>query len=1575
MLHLRKISMQGFLSRRWLWFAAVVAVAAIFAANCSSGDDAEPETPATTAAPTSAPPTTATTAPPPTTPPPATATTASPPAPPEYDITAGVSHSCLLDEGKVLCWGSNLHGQLGNGESGAAAHSSVPVEAQGITDAVALGAGWEHTCAVHATGEVSCWGDDTSGELGNGATANSVPAPAKVIGLNDATDVTAGHWHTCALRSTGEISCWGRNRDGQLGNDDIGVDSYVPVPVAGISDAVSVSADGEHTCAAHATGEVSCWGDSWQGELGNGESGPGAESAVPVKVSGIADAVAVASGHDHTCALREGGKVSCWGNNEQGQVGNDKDFIDGVRDGSFITRPDEVVSLDDAIAITAGDAFSCAVRETGEIFCWGNNSAGQQGNGETFFSNPFPVSVSGIDDAVGVAAGSSHTCAVRQSGAVSCFGANIFGELGDGQSDLFTSEQVKVVSIDDAVAVSSSARHSCVVHATGEVSCWGSRWKGESGDAATGDSPPVPIKIDGITDATEITAGRLISCAVRENGETPCWGTLFVNDFTENDDGEISPVPNASQARAALGVERIIEIEAEGEHVCGLHEDGTITCAGLNVFGQLGGGEFGQSDNIEIASVLDINDATDISLGNYHTCALHETGEISCWGRNHFGQLGTGEENVGSHSAVPQQVVGIADAIAVEAGALTTTCALHETGEVSCWGQSDLGELGTNADPSSDHSALPVRIAGITDAIAVSAGLYHVCALHESGEVSCWGSGHLGQLGTDGIVTDGYSTAPVRTSGVSDATAISAGLNHTCALHQNGEVTCWGSNIFGQLGSGEPLGNTNSTTPVTVSEPSPVRVSEPSAEPESSVSDIAYDIAVGVSHSCTLKEGKVFCWGSNLHGQLGNGESGADASSSVPVEAQGITDAVALGAGWEHTCAVHATGEVSCWGDDTSGELGNGATANSVPAPAKVIGLNDATDVTAGHWHTCALRSTGEISCWGRNRDGQLGNDDIGVDSYVPVPVAGISDAVSVSADGEHTCAAHATGEVSCWGDSWQGELGNGESGPGAESAVPVKVSGIADAVAVASGHDHTCALREGGKVSCWGNNEFGQIGNDRDYIAEVLDDSFIADPSEVVSLDDAIAITAGAAISCAVRETGEISCWGSNAYTRMGNSEALAANPAPLPVSGIDDAVGVAAGAGHTCAVRQGGAVSCLGSNIFGELGNGQSGLFTTEQVKVVSIDDAVAVSSSLHHSCVLHSTSEVSCWGSLWKGRAGDVATGDSPPVPIKVDGITDATDMAAGNLVSCAARENDEILCWGRLYRGEFTETEDGQISPVASISEWQASLGVESVTKIAAEGNHVCVLETDGTITCAGLNVFGQLGNGEFGEALVFAFTNVPDIDDATDISLGYDHTCALHETGEISCWGRNNYGQLGTGEENVGTHSAVPQQVVGITDAIAVEAGALTTSCALHETGEVSCWGQSDLGELGTNADPSSDHSAVPVKIAGIADAVAVAAGFYHVCALHSTGEISCWGSGHLGQLGTDEGITDGYSAAPVRVSGVSDATAVSAGFYHSCALHQAGEVTCWGSNIYGQLGNGEPLGNSRSATPVTVDLN
>ena len=163
----------------------------------------------------------------------------------------------------------------------------------------------------------------------------------------------------------------------------------------------------------------------------------------------------------------------------------------------------------------------------------------------------------------------------------------------------------------------------------------------------------------------------------------------------------------------------------------------------------------------------------------------------------------------------------------------------------------------------------------------------------------------------------------------------------------------------------------------------------------------------------------------NDNGQLGNGESGMEVYSDSPVKVVGIDDAVSVAAGWEHTCALHRSGEVSCWGDNNRGELGDGQKESTSPTPVRVVGIDDAVAVSAGDWHTCALRSGGSISCWGYNGDGQLGNGSY-ESSNSPVEVAGITDAVSVAAGLKHACALRTGGAVTCWGNNDYAQLGNG---------------------------------------------------------------------------------------------------------------------------------------------------------------------------------------------------------------------------------------------------------------------------------------------------------------------------------------------------------------------------------------------------------------------------------------------------------------------------------------------------------------------------------------------------------------------
>ena len=301
-------------------------------------------------------------------------------------IAAGDSHSCALHEdGTISCWGENWVGQLGNGQSGRNERSLVPVEVAGIADATAVAADWEHSCALHEDGTISCWGRNWAGQLGNG-------------------------------QSTGDLY------------DHI-ADSSVPVKVAGIADAAAITASGGsgwtygHSCALHEDGTISCWGNNWVGQLGNGQSGRNELSSVPVGVADIADATAITTGDEHSCALHEDGTISCWGNNRAGQLG------DGTEDDSSV--PVRVSGITDATAITASGAHSCALRQDGTISCWGNNRAGQLGNG-TWDASSVPVGVVGITDAAAIAAGYEHSCALYEDGTISCWGAGSDDQLGDG---------------------------------------------------------------------------------------------------------------------------------------------------------------------------------------------------------------------------------------------------------------------------------------------------------------------------------------------------------------------------------------------------------------------------------------------------------------------------------------------------------------------------------------------------------------------------------------------------------------------------------------------------------------------------------------------------------------------------------------------------------------------------------------------------------------------------------------------------------------------------------------------------------------------------------------------------------------------------------------------------------------------------------------------------------------------------------------------------------------------------------------------------------------------------------------
>ena len=357
------------------------------------------------------------------------------------------------------------------------------------------------------------------------------------------------------------------------------------------------------------------------------------------------------------------------------------------------------------------------------------------------------------------------------------------------------------------------------------------------------------------------------------------------------------------------------------------------------------------------------------------------------------------------------------------------SCAQHPDGTMSCW----------------YHN--PNKVTAIT------AGGGHFCALHQDGAISCWGNNGSGQLGNGQSGASVLSLVPVQVTGITDAIAITASSAHSCALHQNGTISCWGSNGAGQLGNGQSGANAHSSVPVQVT----------------GITN-AIAITAGDLHSCALhRGGTISCWGNNWNGQLGNGQSGRNVRSSVPVQVIGITDATAITTSSSHTCALHQDGTISCWGDNYNGQLGNGQSGGNADSsvPAQVLGITDAIAIAARGGNSCALHQDGTISCWGSNSHGHLGNGRIGddADSSIPVQVTGISDATAINAGGRQSCALHRNGTISCWGNDWSWFLGY-EDGRG--SLVPVRVVGIEDATAITESYQRSCALHRNGTISCW---------------------------------------------------------------------------------------------------------------------------------------------------------------------------------------------------------------------------------------------------------------------------------------------------------------------------------------------------------------------------------------------------------------------------------------------------------------------------------------------------------------------------
>jgi alpha-tubulin suppressor-like RCC1 family protein len=719
----------------------------------------------------------------------------------------------------------------------------------------AIGVGSRHVCGLSTTGEVYCWGDNSLGQIGQGMMGDPIPTVTLVSG-GPYNALAVGSEHTCAIDGDGKPWCWGQNAYGQTrgagpGTSLLPVDTTLPANTPRFD---QITAGGRATCAL-GNGELWCWGHR------NFTNGTAASQATHVSPT-INDWTSISCGVNHCCGISTSMGPLCWGENANGQLGNN----------STVASTMPVIPLlpggTTTISIVAGHQYTCAIvgsagATAGELYCWGRNTAGTHLIDEMNFDRAVPVQMGTDADWTAFAPAHHYFCA-QKGRQIYCWGDSTAGAYGDGIwahynttfPGVMVGEADEIVLQPGTPEVNDNVEIACRRTGT-DVDCSGDDSYGElARGVTTRRGTPVEITPPGGHTWTKVVLGHRHSCAILDDKSLYCWGMT--------DDGEANAGP-------ALG--------------------GDAPCNGR--------------DPCDIAKPTQmpspIDRADDVTAGDHFSCARNGT-SVRCWGLDYRGYIGPFQPDV--TRAVPgPSGAGWTTLF----GGDTVTCGITTANLLACWGYV----------PYNMGGATPQNLTGLDNIVGVTFGENFGCALDQFHQRICWGENGRGQLG---VGNQSPLTFTQKTSAV-EIQAVSANGNHMCAAKTTGALQCWGSNDWRE--SGAMSTSVDYSTPVTVKTTNNVDLA------------MCTNAATGLQFSCGVCGGRVFCWGNNQVAQLGRGtpytEDPTEIAEEVKLPASEVFDTVVAGA--DHACALSTTGKLYCWGDNTHGQLGDGRQSLNLPTP------------------------------------------------------------------------------------------------------------------------------------------------------------------------------------------------------------------------------------------------------------------------------------------------------------------------------------------------------------------------------------------------------------------------------------------------------------------------------------------------------------------------------------------------------------------------------------------------------------------------------------------------------------------
>ncbi len=736
----------------------------------------------------------------------------------------------------------------------------------------------------------------------------------------------------------------------------------------------------------------------------------------------------IEAGDQHSCAISKDDTVYCWGAGSNGRLGNgssqDSPKPKPILQGSMPTL--KVKSL------SVGNNHTCVIGFDDRAYCWGTGGSGQLGNNSTNITySPIPVSQGTMDslNVKSISAGGEYTCAVGFDDKAYCWGRNNGYQLGNGN----TSNSLTPVALSQGLmsslsvkSISAGGYHGCAIGFDDRAYCWGSGSWGRLGNGASANSSTPVAVSQGLMDSLSIrsiAAGTgANTCAIGFNNKAYCWG-----DGTGGRLGNNTTTTSSTPVTVLQGERNSVEVKSisrpSGYHVCLIGIDDDVYCWGANYKGQLGNNStsFTSSNLVPVRSSSTINPSLgfkNISTGNQNTCIVDISDDAYCFGYNDYGKLGI---NFFDYHKTP---------VAVEQG------------------------------------SMPFLSTAI-----ISSGGYFTCSVNTN-NTYCWGDGHLNQLGNNSTLYHSNPTATHKGEMQSlNVKTISSGDSHVCAIGFDNRAYCWGRGNNYQLGNGSL---TNKPTPVAVSQ-------------GEMISYEVKAISSGYTHTCVIgSDDHGYCWGNNSSGQLGNNST---LSSPTPVQIyQGSMPSLnikAISAKGNVTCAIGFDDKAYCWGDGTSGQLGQSLLENSlspVAIPQGVMPDPRIKKITIGYSNfVCAIGFDDKAYCWGQQPYGEFGNNS---SSSSRTPVATWQGSMTdtkikdLSAGAFHVCVIGFDDKAYCWGNNSSGQLGD-DSNSNRRTPVAVSSSTLNTQrfKKISGGNNHTCAIGYDDRLYCWGNNELGQLG------------------------------------------------------------------------------------------------------------------------------------------------------------------------------------------------------------------------------------------------------------------------------------------------------------------------------------------------------------------------------------------------------------------------------------------------------------------------------------------------------------------